>query len=119
MTAYYFTPPTIDAVPPIYVSRDSFRPVAQVAQRLFRHYKQRAVGVSVLKNQDGTYTTKSYPTQAECEAAAAVYLGGHTYSITSTEASALQAAGFTVVTTTDSTPVTSSDTYSDIYTDVY
>ncbi len=51
-------------------------------------------GVTVLKNQDGTYTTKVSPTQDELAAAAFAYRGGYVYTLTDAEVTALTAAGF-------------------------
>ena len=96
--AFYFTPPTETNVPPVYKVRDPFRPASRVAHSLFRHYSSRSGGVSVLKQINGTYVTKTYPTQHECDAAAAVYIGGHRYSVTAAEKTSLEANGFTVET---------------------
>jgi hypothetical protein len=75
-----FTPPTVDE-----------GPVAEGS--LFSRYKLRR-GMSVLKNQDGTYSLVRYPAQTEIEAAKVCYLGGHIYDITDDEATALTAAGY-------------------------
>lgn len=92
---YTFIPPTEDGTPPIVQPPDpQYR--NRMGQNLMRHYKSRALGRTVLKNQDGTYTSKLTPTQDECAAAAAVYLGGHSYQVSAEEAAALTAAGYTV-----------------------
>lgn len=55
-------------------------------------------GQSVLKSPGGSYTTVASPTPEQIDAAAVVYLGGRTYLVDDTEASALTAAGYTVTT---------------------
>lgn len=63
------------------------------ALSLFRRYSRLPVGQSVLKI-DGTYQTIPNPTQAQCEAATEVYLGGREYEVSSAVATALTAAGY-------------------------
>lgn len=64
------------------------------ARDLFRWYAGgRARGRTVLK-EAGTYVVVDMPTSARCDAAEAVYLGGHIHTITDAEAAALTAAGF-------------------------
>lgn len=82
-------------VPPIYVTRDTYRPVPVISQRLFRHFKNRARGHSVLKATNGTYTTVDYPTSDDIDAAAIAYIGGHVYTVSTAEATALNSAGYT------------------------
>lgn len=88
-----FSPPTIaDGTP---VSFDA----AEIARnplgfRLFRHYSARVRGRSVLKSVGGVYSTVDNPSQDQIDAAAVCYLGGHVYSITAAESSALTAAGY-------------------------
>lgn len=50
-------------------------------------------GVSVLK-ESGGYRQVENPTDEECAAADAVYLGGHTYVVAFAEAMALYEAGY-------------------------
>ena len=50
-------------------------------------------GVSVLKI-NGQYVTVEYPTDIQIAQATEVYLGGHTYTVDSTTAAALAAAGY-------------------------
>lgn len=63
---------------------------------LMRHYSPLPRGRTVLKAADGTYTTVDNPTQLQVLAAAVAYLGGHVYEVTTEEAAALTAAGYTV-----------------------
>lgn len=98
MAKNWFQPPVNADVPSTYVARDTYAPVPRVATRLFRYYKRRAVGSSVLKHHDGTYEVLSYPTGSQIAAAAAYYEGGHIHPVDDEEAAALRAAGFTVVT---------------------
>jgi hypothetical protein len=59
----------------------------------FRRAAPLAVGRSVLKI-DGVYQTIDTPTQAQIDSATEVYQGGHTYTVDSTTAAALTAAGY-------------------------
>lgn len=105
-----FNPPTEDTVPPVYLSEpDRFYPVPRLSRRLFRHYKNRARGVTVLKD-GGTYTEVRSPSSDEIEAADAAYLGGHCNVVSTAEATLLQAAGYTTA---------DNSLYSDIYVDHY
>lgn len=84
-----FIPPTQDTVM-------NYTPDADwVAKALGRHFKLRAGGVTVLK-EDGTYRMKRFPTIDEIAAADAAYLGGHIYEVDEDEATALVAAGYVV-----------------------
>lgn len=97
-----FQPPTADTVPP-------FLPTTEgPARRLFRHYKARARGRSVLRIA-GAYLTVDTPGQAQIDTATEVYLGGHVYTVTDAVATALAAAGYT--TTSDVTPPASTLTW--------
>lgn len=97
-----FTPPTEDAVPPVYLAgQDSYRPVPQLGQRLMRFYRARPQGVTIFKLTDGSYTTtQPYPyldasVYPSDEATVLVtYLGGHQYQVSAAEAAALTAAGY-------------------------
>lgn len=75
-----FNPPTIDE-----------GPVADGP--LFSRYKLRR-GITVIKNQDDSYSSVRFPWLGDLEAAKEVYLGGHVYFVTSEEATALTAAGY-------------------------
>ena len=88
-----FNPPAADLVSPIYRGEDRYFPVPRLATRLFRHYKRRARGQSVLKI-DGTYATYTYPTTDQIASATEVYLGGHVYEVSSAIATALTNAGY-------------------------
>lgn len=83
-----FVPPTADLLPPVVAHRDP-------GNALFRHYKNRAQGMSVLKI-DGVYQTIVTPSQEQIDAASEVYLGGHFYEVSASVASALTAAGYSV-----------------------
>jgi hypothetical protein len=87
-----FEPPTADVVPRTHVDSDS------VGAALFGHYRPLPRGVTVLKMTDGSYVSVQTPTQTQIEAPAVdiIYFGGHVYEVDDVEASALQAAGFTV-----------------------
>lgn len=98
ITSYYFTPPVVANVPPTYTrSKDPYLPVSNISQRLFRFFSPRANGVSVIKT-NGVFTATEYPQQSAIEDADVVYLGGHTYRISGSEAAALTGAGFAVET---------------------
>jgi len=60
---------------------------------LFGRFKIRR-GMSILKNMDGSYSTVRFPALTDIEAAAAVYMGGHEYPLTSQEVTDLTAAGY-------------------------
>jgi hypothetical protein len=60
---------------------------------LFGRYKL-SRGLTVLRNQDGSYSTVRYPAQTELEEASAFYLGGHMYPLSMTEIDDLIAAGY-------------------------
>lgn len=76
-----FTPPTVEEGP-------------MSSGPLFSRYK-RTHGVTVLKT-GGVYTQHRYPGPDEVEAADIVYVGGYDYEVSSAEAAALTAAGYTV-----------------------
>ena len=63
--------------------------------RLFRRMSL-VEGLTVLKNEDGSYVTVETPTPEQAAAAAAVYVGGHIYEVALAEADALTAAGYEV-----------------------
>ena len=76
---YQFTTPTVDY------------PLG--SDRLFGRYRY-PVGVTVLKNPDGSYYTQHIPSEDQMTAAATVYLGGHVHLVSDSEAAALSAAGY-------------------------
>lgn len=83
-----FSPPHVFDVPRVPPDTgDSVRVAMQ-------HYSPLPRGVSLLKNQDGSYTLVDGPTGLQMDAAAYTYLGGHIYDITDDEAAALIAAGY-------------------------
>ena len=59
---------------------------------LFRFY-QYNVGVSVLREHDGTYRTVETPSGDDMANADRVFLGGHVHLVTDEEAAEIQAAG--------------------------
>lgn len=59
-----------------------------------RHYSALPRGRTVLKATNGTYSTVDVPTVDQMAAAAAVYQGGHVYTVSTAEAAALTAAGY-------------------------
>lgn len=64
---------------------------------LFRHYKNRARGRTVIK-KNGVYSTVDAAAVPDQLATAdIVYLGGHIYEVTESEAADLVAAGYTVI----------------------
>lgn len=89
-----FQPPTADTVSPVYAGEpDPVRPTHPLARRLFRHFKLRACGRTVLKI-DGEYATYDNPLDTDVARASEVYLGGHVYSVSDDVAAALTAAGY-------------------------
>lgn len=82
MSQQFFTPPIAAKQDP-----------ASRGHRLWRYYRA-DVGITVLKQQDGTYVQRQYVDQREADGSAAVYLGGHIYPVTSAEATALTNAGY-------------------------
>jgi hypothetical protein len=84
-----FQAPTTDRVPPILPSTRG------PAHSLFRHFKNRAGGRSVLKIA-GVYSTVDSPSQDTIDTATEVYLGGRVYTVTQAVADALTAAGYVV-----------------------
>lgn len=93
-----FEPPTIDAVGATYKDdlQDRVFPTTKAANALFRHFKARAVGQTVLGYDDGSYKVGLEFTQDEIDAARVAYVGGHIYTVNSVEANRLIAAGFDV-----------------------
>lgn len=89
-----FDPPVVMDVPPVTAGRDRQFPVSRLAIRSARHYGANPRGRSVLKDVNGVYTTVDNPTITQMAAAAIAYQGGHTYTVDSTEAAALNAAGY-------------------------
>lgn len=90
-------PTVIPPIEPTYCfSPPSIRqgPADPQGERLWLYYKN-DVGITVLKNYDGTYTQTQFPSQDDVAAAAAAYLGGHIYVVKQSEAFALNAAGYT------------------------
>lgn len=59
---------------------------------LFSRYKDRR-GISVLK-EGSSYREVRYPTDTEVDAATIAYIGGHEYTVTDAEATALTNAGY-------------------------
>lgn len=82
--AYIFKPPTVEEGP-------------AGGDWLFARYTL-SRGVSVYK-LDGEYYEIRFPTQDDIDEADIFYMGGHEYEVTSAEKTALEAAGYTVVTT--------------------
>jgi hypothetical protein len=72
-------------VPPVYPNDRNQHP--------WRHFRATARGVNVHKLLDGTYTENQ---PADVTTVSIWYLGGHSYTVDSTEAAALTAAGYTV-----------------------
>lgn len=60
---------------------------------LWRFYQYR-VGVTVLKEKDGSYRTIEVPSEDDQVNADTVYLGGHVHLVSDEEAASLSAAGF-------------------------
>lgn len=82
--AYIFKPPTVEEGP-------------AGGHWLFQRYTL-SRGISVLKI-DGEYYEARFPTQDDIASADIFYQGGHEYEVTSAEKAALEAVGYTVVTT--------------------
>ena len=76
-----FTPPTFTE-----------RPVT--GERLTETRLKITRGVSVLKNQNGSYTSITYPTTDDFAASLFVYQGGHVYTVSDAEAALLTTAGY-------------------------
>lgn len=81
---YLFIPPTVNEGP-------------MGGNWLFARYT-RVQGVSVLKI-NGSYVEMRFPSQDDFNLASVVYQGGHEYPVDATEAAALTAAGYQVITT--------------------
>ena len=79
--ARLFTPPTFTE-----------RPVT--GERLTETRLKITRGVTVLKNQGGSYTSITYPTTDDFKASLFVYQGGHVYTVSDAEAALLTAAGY-------------------------
>lgn len=88
-----FSPPIVDDSGPVSFDANELA-TNPLGFRLFRHYKARARGRTVLKSVGGVYSTVDTPSQDQIDAAAVCYLGGHVYSVSSAEAAALTAAGY-------------------------
>ena len=84
ITAYLFEPPTI-------------KRRLDTTHRLFSRVSLNQ-GQSVLKDDLGFYTTVENPSPEQIDAAAIAYLGGHVYTVDSSEAASLTAAGYEVTT---------------------
>lgn len=82
-----FTPPVDTGGTPAVAADDR----TSQAARLFRHFAGTDKGRNVWKLTDGTYT-EMQPT--DMDTVAVTYYGGHTYTVSSTEAAALAAAGY-------------------------
>ncbi|MDE2469286.1 MAG: hypothetical protein KGL35_11220 [Bradyrhizobium sp.] len=82
LAPHVFRPPTI-----------KLRPADPQGERLWLYYGIDQ-GISIIKNQDGTYTEQMFPTTDQINAAAFVYMGGHEYVVDDAEYAALVAAGY-------------------------
>ena len=110
------TPPTVDRTAYVLPS------TVGLARRLFSHLHPIAQGVNVFKMPDGTYLTDMQPGNLsnpdpsrhewDASAPAVTYYGGHVYTITDAEASALTVAGF-------GSYISFGDNYLDLYTAEY
>lgn len=93
-------PPTLPSnifSPPVVFDVPTLLPETRGAARhLFKWYKPRARGRTVLK-EDGVYRTVDTPTISEVNAADIAYLGGHVYQVSDEEADSLRAAGYDVL----------------------
>jgi hypothetical protein len=89
MSHQIFTTPVLAKAEP--VSRGS---------RLWRFYRGSNWGITVLQQQDGTFVQRTYVSQVEMDAAKKAYLGGHIYTVSAAEVSALTAAGYGAYITT-------------------
>lgn len=104
-----FSPPTVADMSPLTAEKGpEFKTTEEwrMSQRLFRHYKARTRGLSVVKIS-GVYATVDTPTSTQLDAAGGrdgidFFRGGHIYTVTQAVADALAAAGYT--TTADPTP---------------
>ena len=79
--AQMFTPPTFTE-----------RPIT--GERLTETRLKITRGVSVLKNQDSSFTSITYPTTDDFANSLFVYQGGHVYLVSDGEAALLAAAGY-------------------------
>lgn len=86
-----FQPPTIDAVPSVLPWGAPGQSAAMYA--LMSHYGLNPRGRTVLK-VNGVYGTYDCPDANLMASATEVYQGGHVYTISSTQAAALTAAGY-------------------------
>jgi hypothetical protein len=86
-----FHPPTIEAVPSVLPPGTPGQP--RTAYSLMRHYGLNPRGRTVLKIA-GTYATYDCPDANLVASATEVYQGGHEYTITAAQATALTAAGY-------------------------
>lgn len=62
--------------------------------RLWSFFRGANWGVTVLQQQDGTFVQRQFVDQVEADAALKVYLGGHVYTVSSAEVTALTNAGY-------------------------
>lgn len=110
-----FTPPTAESYQRLHTPDVSDRNI-NPADRLFRYYDGQTTGVTVWRDPTGTYHQSQYPFQGgntyttyrdgekiaetsdpantSLADATEVYLGGHTYNISSAQKTALEAAGY-------------------------
>jgi hypothetical protein len=96
--------------PPIAAKQDP----ASRGHRLWRFYRA-DVGVTVLKLADGSFVQRQYVDQTEADGALSVYLGGHAYTVSAAEVSALTAAGYGAYITTVADEPTNSTLHSPDY----
>jgi hypothetical protein len=81
-------------MPPVVFDNPTVLPETRGLPRLlFRHYRPRPRGRTVLKI-GGTYRTVDTPYGDLVDTATEVYLGGHEYVVSDTVAAALTAAGY-------------------------
>lgn len=124
---FTFTPPTDDLVPPIYIAGPDYTyPVDPCMQRLMRHYRNQTRGRNIFAMSDGTFVdsqidgtppnmiqppTDPYVRTVFEQGGVAIevdtfqvpyvvrtYYGGVANVVNATEKAALEAAGYTVVT---------------------
>lgn len=81
--------------PPVELSVPNFTDRATPQQKaLYRHFRPKPSGITVLKDQGGNYSQVVCPTSDQVDAAAIAYVGGHEYDVSVDEAAALTAAGY-------------------------
>lgn len=97
-----FEPPTVQGNSPLYKDNgnDLVYPVKEEAKQLFKFFKPRAVGQTVIAYNDGTYKVGREFGNDVLTAAnvSRVYMGGHKYVVAGAELTALVNAGFTIQT---------------------